>query len=166
MTVVIREVTTDEELEQARALVRAHGDARATTAGVEYVYADADGLPGPYVAPRGGLWLASVSGTGIGCVALRPVDTLAGEVKRMFVDPHWRGHGVGRSLLLALIEGARARGYVTLRLGTLHDMDAAQSLYRSMGFQPIERYRPDELVDTRFFELDLRRSVAMGERTP
>jgi putative acetyltransferase len=166
VTVVIREVATDEELAQVRALVRAHGDARATTAGVEYVYAEADGLPGPYTPPLGGLWLAAVAGRGIGCVALRPIDSDAAEVKRMFVDAGWRGHGVGRSLLRALIAGARARGYVTLRLGTLQDMDAAQSLYRSMGFQPIERYRPDELIDTRFFELDLRRSVPMGEGTP
>lgn len=166
MTVVIREVSTDEEIAQARALVRAHGDARVATPGVEYVYADADGLPGPYSAPRGGLWLATSGGSGVGCVALRPIDANAAEVKRMFVDADWRGHGVGRSLLRALIAGARARGYVTLRLGTLQDMDAAQALYRSMGFQPIDRYRPDELVDTRFFELDLRRSVPMGEGTP
>ena len=166
MTVVIREVSTDEEIAQARALVRAHGDARASTPGVEYVYADADGLPGPYAAPRGGLWLATAGGSGVGCVALRPIDTHAAEVKRMFVDASWRGHGVGRALLLALIGGARARGYLTLRLGTLHDMDAAQSLYRSIGFRPIERYRPDELIDTRFFELDLRGSVAMAGGAP
>ena len=145
-----------------RALVRAHGDARATTPGVEYVYADADGLPGPYVAPRGGLWLALAGDSGIGCVALRPIDAHAAEVKRMFVDASWRGRGVGRSLLGALIDGARLRGYVTLRLGTLHDMHAAQSLYRSLGFRPIDRYRADELIDTRFFELDLRDTLAVA----
>jgi ribosomal protein S18 acetylase RimI-like enzyme len=73
----------------------------------------------------------------------------------MFVDAEWRGQGVGRSLLVALIDGARKRGYTTLRLGTLADMDAAQALYKSLGFTPIERYRPDELIDTRFYELAL-----------
>lgn len=34
-------------------------------------------------------------------------------------------------------------------------MTAAQALYRSLGFAPIARYRPDELVDTRFYELPL-----------
>jgi GNAT superfamily N-acetyltransferase len=160
MTFVIREATTDEEIAQVRALVRAHGAARATTPGVEYVYADADGLPGPYVAPRGGLWLAVADDKGIGCVALRPIDSQTAEVKRMFVDASWRGKGVGRALLATLIAGARSRSYMTLRLGTLHDMDAAQSLYRSIGFRPIERYRADELIDTRFFELDLRPDFA------
>jgi putative acetyltransferase len=153
---LIREATRDADVAQVRALVRAHGDARVTTPGVEYVYADADGLPGPYVAPRGGLWLAVAGERGIGCVALRPMDTHTAEVKRMFVDASARGHGVGRALLGALIEGARTRGYGTLRLGTLHDMEAAQSLYRSFGFRSIERYRADELIDTRFFELHLR----------
>ena len=45
-----------------------------------------------------------------------------------------------RALLVALIEGARTRGYA--KLGTLDGMDAAQHLYRSLGFTPIERYRP------------------------
>lgn len=163
MTFDVREVFADRDVARVRRLVRAHGDARATTPGVEYVYADADGLPGPYVAPRGGLWLASSGDTGIGCVALRPIDAHAAEVKRMFVDDAWRGRGVGRALLVALIEGARDRGYITLRLGTLHDMAAAQALYRSIGFRPIERYRPDELIDTRFFELDLRGAAILSE---
>ena len=158
MTFRIHEVTTDAEIAQVRALVRAHGDARSTTPGVEYVYADAEGLPGPYVPPLGGLWLAVAEGSGVGCVALRPIDERTAEVKRMFVDQRWRGRGVGRTLLGALVDGARIRRYDILRLGTLHDMHAAQSLYHSFGFRPIERYRNDELIDTRFFELDLRAS--------
>ena len=76
----------------------------------------------------------------------------------MFVDESWRGRGVGRALMAAVIAGARERGYATLRLGTLGDMNAAQALYESLGFRPIERYRPDELVDTLFYELALGRA--------
>jgi GNAT superfamily N-acetyltransferase len=143
------------DVAEVRRLVHAHADARATTPGVEHVRADADGMPGPYVAPRGGLWLATTGSVGVGCVALKPLDVDAAEVKRMFVDAAWRGRGVGRALMETVISGARDRGYRTLRLGTLHDMDAARELYRSLGFTPIERYRPDELMDTRFYELTL-----------
>jgi ribosomal protein S18 acetylase RimI-like enzyme len=152
---VIRAVANDADIAEVRRLVTAHADARATTPGVEYVHADAAGMPGPYVPPRGGLWLAADGDVGLGCVALRPLDEHAAEVKRMFVDPHARGRGIGRALMERVIAEARARGYRTLRLGTLHDMDAAQALYRSLGFTPIERYRADELIDTRFFELSL-----------
>ncbi len=153
--IVVREVEDAADIAHVRRLVTAHGDARADVPGVEYVYADAARMPGPYVTPMGGLWVACAGDTAIGCVALRPLDDGAGEVKRMFVDPAWRGVGVGRALLTALIAAARGRGYATLRLGTLDDMDAAQGLYRSLGFTPVERYRPDELIDTRFFELSL-----------
>ena len=152
---VVREVTTAGDIAGVQRLVTAHGDARSTTPGVEFVYADAARMPGPYVPPLGGIWLAVNGEKENGCVALRPLEVGVGEVKRMFVDAEWRGMGVGRALLLALIEGARARGHSMLRLGTLHDMDAALALYQSLGFTPIERYRLDELIDTRFFELSL-----------
>jgi GNAT superfamily N-acetyltransferase len=117
--------------------------------------ADAMRLPGPYVAPLGAIWLAQSSEGAIGCVALRPISDGTGEVKRMYVDRAWRGQGVGRALLEALIAHARTLGYDHLRLGTLNDMSAARSLYRSLGFAPIERYRADEMIDTDFYELAL-----------
>ena len=155
--VVVRAAEGTEDIATVRRLVLAHADARATTPGVEYARADAAGLPGPYVAPHGGLWLAVADGdtSGIGCVALRPLGDRAAEVKRMFVDPAYRGRGVGRALMERVIAEARARGHTVLRLGTLDDMDVAQALYRSLGFQPVARYRPDEMVDTRFYELPL-----------
>lgn len=154
-TFVIREAEGAADIAEVRRLVTAHGAARATTPGVEYVYADAARMPGPYVRPGGGIWLAVANDVGIGCVALRPVDDVSAEVKRMFVSSEWRGVGVGRALMKALIAGAGARRYETLRLGTLDDMLAARALYESLGFRPIERYRADELVDTRFYELPL-----------
>lgn len=152
----IRAAHDDADVAEVRRLVLAHADARATTPGVEFMRADGERMPGPYVPPRGGLWLAASAGRGIGCVALRPIDETIAEVKRMYVDPEWRGRGVGRALMERVIAGARERGYGTLRLGTLHDMEAAQALYHSLGFRPIERYRADEMIDTRFFELPLR----------
>lgn len=161
---VVRAAEGAGDLEAVRRLVMAHADARATTPGVEYARADAAGLPGPYVAPRGGLWLAVAGERGIGCVALRPLDGRAAEVKRMFVDPAHRGRGVGRALMERVIAEARVRGHDVLRLGTLDDMAAAQALYASLGFVPIPRYRPDEMVDTRFFELPLAARDAQAGR--
>ena len=157
-TFSVQSVQVPHDVDEVRRLILAHAVARAATPGVEYMRADAEALPGPYQPPLGGLWLARAAcdGTGVGCVALRPLDASAAEVKRMYVDPAWRGRGVGRALLVTLIAGARERGYAILRLGTLDDMTAAQSLYGSLGFAPIDRYRADELMDTRFYELSLR----------
>lgn len=151
----IRPALSAVDIAEVRRLVHAHGDARSMVPGVEHVHADAERMPGQYVAPQGGLWLAVAAGSGVGCVALRPISDGVGEVKRMFVEAAWRGRGVGRALMETVIAGARQRGYHTLRLGTLDDMEAAQGLYRSLGFTPIARYRPDEMLDTRFYELPL-----------
>jgi GNAT superfamily N-acetyltransferase len=154
-TFTVRPASSEHDIAEVRRLVLAHAAVRATTPGVEYMRADAERMPGSYVPPRGGLWLAVHDGTGVGCVALRPLDDDSAEVKRMFVDEAWRGRGVGRALMETVVGAARARGYRTLRLGTLDDMKVAQRLYESLGFRPIERYRPDELVDTLFYEMEL-----------
>jgi len=154
-TFIVQPASSEHDVAEVRRLVLAHAAARATTPGVEYMRADAERMPGAYVPPRGGLWIAMHGDTGVGCVALRPLDERSAEVKRMYVDEAWRGRGVGRALMETLVAAARERGYATLRLGTLDDMKVAQQLYESLGFRPIERYRPDELVDTRFYELPL-----------
>ena len=152
---VVHEATSVADLEAVRRLVLAHVDERAAMPGIEHMRADAIRLPGPYVAPRGAIFLARSGDEPIGCVALRPLSSDVGEVKRMYVDAAWRGKGVGRGLLQALIARARAMEYSSLRLGTVAEMTVARSLYASLGFAPIERYRPDEMVDTEFYELPL-----------
>lgn len=66
-----------------------------------------------------------------------------------------RGSGLGRKLVESSIERARELGYAVLRLDTLSRMDAAQALYLSLGFRPIERYNENPIEGVLFFELDL-----------
>jgi putative acetyltransferase len=153
----IRTAETADEIEAVRFLVLAHATALREHPGSDQVRIDAENLPGPYVPPRGRLYLASLDAMPAGCVALRPIESSVGEVKRMFVLITARRHGVARALMLQLISDARRMGYASLKLGTLPEMTAAQSLYRELGFTRIPRYRADELIDTVFFELDLSR---------
>lgn len=153
----IRTAESPDEIEAVRFLVLAHASSLREHPGSDQVRADAENLPGAYVAPRGRLYLAYLDSMPAGCVALRPIEGTVGEVKRMFVLITARRHGVARALMGQLITDARRMGYTGLRLGTLAEMTAAQSLYSELGFIRIPRYRADEMIDTVFFELDLTR---------
>ncbi|MEW1956766.1 GNAT family N-acetyltransferase [Kineococcus sp. NPDC059986] len=81
-----------------------------------------------------------VAGERLGCVGVRTLPDGAVEVKRMFVTPAARGTGLGRRLLLWCEDWARERGASRLVLDTHAALTAACTLYRSSGFQEVERY--------------------------
>jgi ribosomal protein S18 acetylase RimI-like enzyme len=135
----------DESLAAAHTAVRAH------------VRADLPAM----LAPPGQLLIDVRNGKVAAMVGLKPVDAGSGEVKRMIVDPAFRGQGIARALIERLITGARADGYQRLRLETADFMTSAQALYRSVGFRDGAMFDDGEaakigLADTmHFMELTL-----------
>jgi ribosomal protein S18 acetylase RimI-like enzyme len=71
----------------------------------------------------------------------------------LYVVPDRRGRGLGRALMLAVIDAARERGADWIELGTSEDDHAARALYESLGFTNRER-GPDGPI-TYFYELEL-----------
>ena len=115
-------------------------------------------LPGPYQPPDGALLVGEVDGAVVGCVALKPLDDGACEMKRLFVDRAMHGRGVGQALARAIVERARALGYRCMRLDTGPAQVEAQTLYRKLGFRTIEPYysvKPELRDWLVFMELDL-----------
>ncbi len=90
-----------------------------------------------------------------GCVAVRRIDGDTCELKRLYVEPHARGSGLGRALTQAAIAHARARGYARMLLDTLPTMDEARGLYASLGFRETDAYRPNPIAGTAYLALDL-----------
>ena len=117
-------------------------------------------LPGKYAVPRGRVLLAFARGALIGCVAMRPVDDEACEMKRLYVRPEGRGLGAGRQLVQRLCRIAESVGYRRVCLDTLATMYAAQSLYASLGFKPIESYVFNPIEGAKYFARDL--SITTG----
>lgn len=103
--------------------------------------ADPDRLDAPQLAaPHGTFVVAWLDPDAIGCGALRRADERVGEIKRMYVLPAWRGHGVGRAVLAAVEARARALGYERLILETGTRQPEAIGLYTSAGYEPIPPY--------------------------
>jgi GNAT superfamily N-acetyltransferase len=113
------------------------------------------------LGPGGRLLLARLDDDPVGVGALLPVDDTTAEIKRMYVRPAARGHGVGRAILTRLLGEARRERYVTLRLETLRFMTTALAMYRAFGFVETPMFDESETAKsglepfTVFMELDL-----------
>lgn len=142
-------------VDDVRALFEEYAASLPFDLGFQGFEAELAGLPGDYAPPRGCLLVARSGGRSVGCVALRPLDGDAAEMKRLWVTPGARGGGVGRELVLRLVDEARSIGYARIRLDTTPGMEAAQTLYRSLGFTAIEPYRPNPVPGTVYLELEL-----------
>jgi ribosomal protein S18 acetylase RimI-like enzyme len=154
-----RELTqakTPDDVAAARRLIRAYADWLAVDLSYQNFEHELATLPGAYAPPRGRLLLARVAGEAAGCVALRPLEPDICEMKRLWVEPGWGGHGLGRVLAEAIVAAAREAGYARMRLDTMPAlMPAAQHLYRSLGFQEIPAYYDNPLDGVVMLELTL-----------
>ena len=78
-----------------------------------------------------------IGGGGIGPLAGGNEKTC--ELQKMYFDPEARGKGFGEKLLTRLLGLATEYGYEQCYLETLKHMDAANGLYRKMGFEPVTK---------------------------
>ena len=82
------------------------------------------------------------SGIWIGCAGGYVDTDDTPNLISMWVAPEHRGRGVGRSLVEAVIDWARAVGHERLRLDVVRGRDSAVRLYGRLGFCPTGRSRP------------------------
>jgi GNAT superfamily N-acetyltransferase len=150
---------SSDELQATRAILREYAD----TLGVDLCFQGFEQelatLPGEYDAPRGALLLALVDGAVAGCCGLRPLDSSdyanAAEMKRLYVRKPFRGFGLGRQLVEATLDAARAAGYASVLLDTLDDMESARALYVDLGFEPIDPYYHNPIPGAHYLKVDL-----------
>jgi DNA-binding MarR family transcriptional regulator len=95
---------------------------------------------GDFEQPRGCLLVARLCGEPVGCGGLRVLERGVGEIKRMWISPQARGIGLGRRLLIELEREAKRRRMAKVRLDTNRSLSEALKLYRSSGYEEIERF--------------------------
>ncbi len=74
------------------------------------------------------------------------------EMKRLWVTASHRGLGLGRTLVLAALDQARATGHTAIYLDTVPAaMPEANRLYAGLGFEEVTRYNTNPVADVVFF---------------
>lgn len=109
-------------------------------------------LPEPYVSPNGVLLVATLGGAPVGCGALLMLEPSIAEIKRVYVQPAARGHGVGEAITRMLLSEAAVLGATRARLDTAPELAAARALYERLGFARIPPYRDGLLPDAVCYE--------------
>lgn len=146
-TLDVRPAESESDWLAARVLVGGLAEYIADQAGVnvedvqqgaEHEFAHLDTF---YGEPHGIFLLGRVHGAYAGSSGLHWLSEGVIELKRVFVDPEARGHGLAPLMLQAAIDTAQILGARTMRLET-HEVFMARALamYRARGFTEIPPY--------------------------
>ncbi len=104
-----------------------------------------------FTPPGGYLLIARLFGELIGCGGLLVQDESVGLIKRMWIDRHARGLGLGRKMLDELERQARECNLKIIQLETNRTLKEAQGLYRSSGYTEVDSFN-DEIYADHWFQ--------------
>ncbi len=100
--------------------------------------------------------IAEVDGKAVGCGGLKMYSPSTVEIKRLWVDPDYRGAHIATEIIERLEERAEREGCIRLILQTRPQMEEAVSLYTKRGYKKIENYPPyDKLEGAICFAKDI-----------
>ena len=99
--------------------------------------------------------VATSDGRPVACGGVLDLGGGVAEIKRMWVDPDWRGAGLGSRLLRDLEQLALRLGHDVVRLDTNGTLTEAIAMYERAGYARIERYNDNPYAEA-WFEKALR----------
>lgn len=106
--------------------------------------------------PRHPVIVAEAAGAVVGWASLnqfnpRPAYQHVADFS-VYVERGWRGKGVGRRLLEALIELARGIGYHKMVLSAFPFNQSGMALYERLGFRTVGIYKEQGLLDGKWVD--------------
>lgn len=93
-----------------------------------------------FTPPHGVFLLIEHAGEAVGCGGIRALDEARFEVKHVWVRPECRRLGLSKTLMAELERRARELGATELVLDTHETLEAANALYRGLGFDQVAAY--------------------------
>lgn len=107
-------------------------------------YADPclDHLFEEYAKPNAVYYVVERNGKVVGCCGIGPLVNESGgicELQKMYFLPETRGNGIGAAIIAICLKDAKSFGYTKCYLETMPSMQAAQKLYRKVGFNYLDK---------------------------
>ena len=84
--------------------------------------------------------VAYVDGAAAGCLRSETHDDGTLHLRRVAVDPAYRGRGVCAALVRAAEDAARAEGWAELRLGVRDELPDNLALFRHLGYAVVAEH--------------------------
>ncbi len=104
----------------------------------------------PYVLPAMGkfletkdrsgsmVWVAEDNGVIVGSIAIIQNSEDDAQLRWFLIDPSARGTGLGNAFIMTAIDFCKEKGYKSIYLWTVKNLDAARHLYKKYGFEITE----------------------------
>jgi putative acetyltransferase len=138
----IRLIQKQDNAQVGRVIRDVMTEFQAVGEGYSIVDPEVDDMFGNYRNKRSCYYVLILDNKVVGCGGIAPLiggDTSTCELRKMFFRPTSRGLGLGRRLLLMLLDEARKRGHKKCYLETLSRMWGANELYRKNGFELLDK---------------------------
>ncbi|MGM5631925.1 GNAT family N-acetyltransferase [Apibacter raozihei] len=84
------------------------------------------------------IWFCESDNNIIGSILLMHRSNKTSQLRYFYLEPEWRGIGLGNKLMNLLIDFAHKCGYNSIYLWTTHELNSAHKLYKKFGFKLTE----------------------------
>ena len=91
--------------------------------------------------------LAYMDGVAVGCAGLKKYNDSDVEIKRVWVEPDYRGRHIATELMDRIEDKAREMGFKRAVLQTRPIMEDAVGLYEKRGYELIGNYPPYDKLE-------------------
>ena len=81
------------------------------------------------------------------CSGLRKYSESDIEIKRVWVEPEYRGHHIATEMMIRIEDKAKRQGFRRAILQTREQMNSAVELYEKLGYDRINNYPPYDKLD-------------------
>lgn len=141
-TITIRPIQAKDYARIATILRNALLEHQAAKPGTAYYDASTDALTAFFERPNAAYFVAEIENHVVGGVGIYPTEGLPEgvcELVKMYIDPAFRGRGIGQQLIAHASEFAKESGYELIYLESMPELQKAVSIYEHLGFQHLDQ---------------------------